>query len=159
MRIAAGKEAKLVLNHNISAEAIQVLAKLDPDGLHTVSLSGPNVGNTHLEYVQALSGLRSLQLLYTGVNDAGIALLKDMPDLRILDLNDVDMSDLGMESLARMPLSKLSIAHAKISNSSIQLLSQMRSLRYLSIQNTRISPEGLVTLQYNMESFCEVVAP
>jgi len=91
-------------------------------GLKMLGLNRTGATDKGMEYLRSLRSLRSLQLTEPRVGDAGIAVLKDLPDLVYLDL-ETATTDAGFKHLGQLP-----------------------SLRWLRIRTGRIHGPGLAEL-------------
>lgn len=60
-----------------------------------LQMANPNVTDQTLDYLQAMTGLRELDLNYTQVTDEGLRTLSQLPRLRILRLRKTRVTDQG----------------------------------------------------------------
>lgn len=96
--IPAGKELRLNVSPQASTD-LSPLARLQPDDLQYLQLSGTRVGNTDLVHLQGLTGLQVLWLYDTRVSDAGLVYLRGLQGLRVLNLRGTLVSVGGVDAL------------------------------------------------------------
>jgi len=155
VNIPQGKDAKLEVESDV-AQDVSSLALLDPYALHTISLNGSNVNDEAMLHVGKLIGLRGLALKYTKVTNEGVYHLAPLKRLRWIEFYTLPVNDRGFEVIRNYPeLQHLWIVGADIGNDSLDKLMAMTSLRRLHLANTKISDEGLISLNFEMK-FCEV---
>lgn len=101
--VPAGKELRLNVSPQASTD-LSPLARLQPNDLQYLQLSGTRVGNTDLIHLQRLTGLRVLWLYDTRVSDAGLVYLQGLHGLRVLNLRSTLVSVGGVDALQeRLP--------------------------------------------------------
>jgi hypothetical protein len=82
------------------------------------------------------------------VNDAALACICVLVDLRELSLSCTDVSDAGIEHVCRLSkLEKLSLDGTDVSDASMPLLKRLKCLKELSLCGTRVSEAGVAELQ------------
>lgn len=96
--IPAGKELRLNVSPQASTD-LSPLARLQPDDLQYLQLSGTRVDNTDLVHLQGLTGLQVLWLYDTRVSDAGLVYLRGLQGLRVLNLRGTLVSVGGVDAL------------------------------------------------------------
>jgi Leucine Rich repeat len=86
-----------------------------------------------------------LQMANPDVTDEVVDKLKDMKQLRELDLNHTQVTDAGLKSLQNLPvLARLRLAWTKITDKGFhEVLSIKDSLKELDLQHTQVSPETI----------------
>lgn len=118
--------------------------------------------------------LKSLDLRYSGVKEADLVKLVDLPllehlnveacpvgdwaiaqlarsafsNLKSLDLADTDITDLGAEHLAKFKdLTRLSLFYCNITDAGLQHIAKLSKLEVLNLDSREISDSGLVHLR------------
>lgn len=95
-----------------------------------------------------LSPLRTLNLAYTSITDAGLQRLAGLNALRALDLADATITDSGLQHLDGMKqLQWLDLSGTNISDRGMTSLKSLTQLQWLSVRNTHISDSGLTHLE------------
>jgi internalin A len=80
----------------------------------------------------------------TNVTDADLQLLKDLPDLQVLDLHRTKVTDKGLEHLKGLvKLRGLHLHDTRITDEGIMHLKGLTDLRWLNIYTTGVSPDAL----------------
>ena len=155
--LPANKAVKLEIAYDAASD-LSVLAKLDPNALHSIGLIGDNVSDAELRHAAALTGLRGFRILLgKRVTDKGLAVLANMPYLQELELNQVHVTDKGLAFLTETPrLESLSISSAPITNASLTQFKELKMLRKLHIEATAISPRALNIIKIDLPE-CEIV--
>ena len=92
-----------------------------------------------------IDALRSLELCYSGVDDAQLAQLRDLPALEELNLDSCAVGDRGVAHLveAAPNLARLDLADTEISDVSMSMLAQLKRIRRLSLFYCNISNIGM----------------
>jgi hypothetical protein len=81
------------------------------------------------------------------INDQGILALPPLLDLRCHDLDTTKDTDRALESLARLPrLEELGLESTEVTDAGLDALHAVRSLRFVSVAYTAVSPEGAASL-------------
>jgi hypothetical protein len=113
-----------------------------------INLAGkPNIQDAGLENIRGLSRLESLWLHETGVSDAGLVSLKDLKQLRGLNLGQTRVSDRGLEHLQGLgQLECLYLSGTAISDAGLRFLKGLTKLRELHLRWTRVTDAGLENL-------------
>jgi hypothetical protein len=141
--------------------------------LEWLDISNVKITGAALENLKELKNLKRLDLAGSRINDAGLANLKDLTKLETLYINrnrsvgDLGMghlaglkslkelsiastrvTDKGLEALKDLPLETLSIrADPKITAKSLPVLAQMKSLKVLQAQSSKLAAAGAPELQ------------
>ena len=93
----------------------------------------------------------------TQVNDAGLAHLQGMTQLRVLHLGDTQVSDAGVAHLRGLTqLEVLLLDDTQVSDAGLADLGGLTELRVLSLCNTQITEAGIAQLQKALPK-CEIV--
>jgi predicted nucleic acid-binding Zn-ribbon protein len=151
--IPAEQAVRLVVD-SAAATDLSPLARLEPDALHTIELVGKEANDEAMLHVGRLTGLRGINLSYTGVTNAGLMQLASLRFLTQVTLLDIDMNREGFMVFdpANFPfLEYLSIERAKIDNASLARFKSLAgSLDSLHIANTGVTQEGMLELKRSM---------
>jgi len=92
------------------------------------------------------------------IDDATLACVAKLPDLKRLDLSWTNVSDAGVEHISRLQkLEILRLNGTDVSDESIPLLARLRNLKELSIWRTAVTEQGAGELQRGW-SACHVTA-
>jgi Leucine-rich repeat (LRR) protein len=102
-----------------------------------------------LESLARLPKLQRLNLHGAKITDAGAGQLRTLQELRELNLGATQLSAKGLGFLAELgKLEKLSLPGlTKLDDEAIPVLAAMKSLRWLDITDTKITPEGAERLR------------
>jgi hypothetical protein len=111
------------------------------DGKRHVTLTGWDRGDYSI--LSLIKDASVLQMANPDVTDAVVAKLKDMRQLRELDLDRTQVTDAGLEALKRLPvLAKLRLGSTKITDKGFrESLSAKDSLMELNLQHTQVSAD------------------
>jgi beta-lactamase regulating signal transducer with metallopeptidase domain len=142
------KEVWLIVNEEGSRD-ITFLGQLAPHALYRLSGVYAEPGRSgfddaDLAEATRLAGLRELDLLYTNVTDAGLALATDFPNLERLWLPR-QTTDIGLAQVAK--LSELHALYIKMnyaSDAGLAHLEKLTTLRELELGGGAFSNAGLV---------------
>jgi len=100
-----------------------------------------------LVYVKALTNLRTLDLSYADITDAGLEHLNGLNQLQELDLG-VDASDAGLASLKGLiNLKTLDLSHTKVNGTGLKGLKGLAQLRKLDLSSSAATDAGLESLK------------
>jgi hypothetical protein len=93
------------------------------------------------------------------IDDAGLACLLGLPNLKSLDLAFSNVSDSGLKHVCRLEyLEGLRLEGSDVSDLSIPVLSRMRSLKELNVEHTQITKAGGRALEAALPG-CAVQGP
>jgi hypothetical protein len=119
-------------------------------GIKTLHLGGDTLTDDGLKSLADLTDLRELVLWWaTGITDAGVAHLRRLPRLQILDISLSRLTDEGVRSLAELPALEELHLEGKLTDKSLLYLSRashLKSLR-LSRGECEFGDEGLRHLE------------
>jgi hypothetical protein len=103
-------------------------------GLQILTLSETGITNEQMKYLKPLRSLRALELSREfSIGNAGMAALKDLPELEYLDL-DTDLTDAGLKHVGQLPtLRWLRIRTGKIYGPGLAELANLPHLERLCI--------------------------
>jgi serine/threonine protein kinase len=101
-----------------------------------------------MKYVRQLSNLRQLDLCGGTVSDVGIEHVAGLVELRHLDLAETKVNDAGLTHLAGLrKLRYLCLKYTGVNDAGLSHLGGLRSLRKLDLLETTVSDTGLVYLE------------
>ncbi|XZE52924.1 protein kinase domain-containing protein [Planctomycetaceae bacterium SH139] len=157
---------------NVTEDGLmQVLPKLK--NLRTVSLDDLPVTDRTMDVVAKLPLSGTLSLKNTMITDAGLSRFRDMK-VSSLDLSGTEVSDEGMRYLQNVfndsgnftlslagtrvtdaslkylegkPCWNLDLSNTTVGDGGIDSLRKLKSLRYLTLRNTQVSPAGIKLLE------------
>lgn len=131
----------------VSDEGFAALGTLQM--LDSVLIQFSAVNDERLKSLSRIRNLRSLTLDGTaGITEEGISTLAEMPQLVTLSLADVVVTDSVAEAVSRIPrLESLGFYASKISESGLEHLHSMSTLRDLFLFHVRPSAEALARLK------------
>jgi len=127
------------------------LLKLQPDDLYKLSIHGSYTGGSKpgdscMEYVAHLTGLRALDLENTNISGAAMKHVSGMKELLWLTIPG-RMDDNGMAFIAELPaLRGLYIKENRITDAGLAYLPKLASLEELELGGGKITDSGLVHL-------------
>lgn len=112
------------------------------------SQDGHGISDETMSIVSGMKGLWHLNLDYTDIGDAGIALL-DLPELVSLHLAGTKVTDGGLEDIVkRFPkISDLVLNDTAITDDGMKQLNRLTGLMRLDIHRTNISKKGVLELK------------
>lgn len=116
--------------------------------LRVLNLSNTDITDSGLAHVDGMNRLEELDLSSCEqITDAGLVALKDLKNLRTLDLPE-GIGDAGLVQLAGLQkLESLNLAGANITDAGLVHLRGLTALRVLNISLTRVTDAGLVNLR------------
>ena len=147
----------------------QVVNKMTDAGLKLVAglskLKGMTVGgtcseitDTGLSYLKNLEDLRVLELSGTAITDAGLAHLKGFKNFNILSLPGARITDAGLAHIQVFTkLKNLSLRNNKITDAGIIHLLRLRSLKNLNLTGTEVTEEGISRIRKSLPD-CMVIS-
>jgi hypothetical protein len=119
--------------------------------VETVSL--PTASDDDLKYLvpflKRLPRLTKVSLAHNPrITDAGLAALRDLPNLLGLDLNYTNIGDPGLEHVKALPrLQELRLSHTRVGNAGVDTIRGLTDLRTLVLSSTRITDPALDTIK------------
>jgi len=140
---ALGELVLLELNHvDVTDEGVAGL--LPAAALEILELEHCPVGDRGMEVVAEMPRLRKLEIEESNVRDAGFAALARAPALEVIKARELSgLTDAGMVSVpALTKLTALVLDETEVSDAAVPLLAKAPGLRLLSLETTRVSPEG-----------------
>jgi hypothetical protein len=111
----------------------------------SLNLSRRDVGDHHLGLAADLPTLRRLDLSWTHVTDAGVAILAERyPSVRDLDLSGTAVADGGLGHLAALPtLHAITLVDTGITDAGLAVLAGLGGLEILNLRGTAVLGHGL----------------
>lgn len=115
--------------------------------LKSLCLTGKRVGNDEARQLLAIRGLESLHLGETGITDALVPEIAEMPQLKALYLSRTDITDTAVKALSgNRLLRRLVLAETKISDNAGVYLGRMKGLVSLVLDKTSFGNIGAAFL-------------
>jgi hypothetical protein len=115
------------------------------DGVWLRNATDVDAGVAHLK---GLTQLRVLNLWNTKASDVTLLHLKELPELQELNLDGTNVTDTGLLNLKGLTqLQGLSLARTNVSDTGLASLKGLTQLRLLIIDNTTIGDAGLESLK------------
>jgi hypothetical protein len=138
--------------NNLARPVDQVLLDVrTQSGVRTLQVGGETLTDEGLKSVADLTNLRELVLWWaTGITDAGVAHLRRMPNLRMVNISLSGLTDEGVDFLSELPaLEDLDLEGKKFTDRSLLSLSKARNMKSLVLSGdvSEISDEGLEHLK------------
>ncbi len=116
--------------------------------LRLLRLNWTRVGDASLQHINRLPELKMLYLSGTKVTDRGLDHLVILKKLQALQLAETKLTDRGARQLSEFSdLMFLSLRGTDITDDTVAVLAKLKKLRHVDITDTRISLEGLKSLQ------------
>lgn len=116
--------------------------------IEAVTLFLAPIEDADLAVLRNCPRLKRLDLDYTNISDRGLAEIAHLSSLVRLDMKQTNVTDAGMEVIAQLPqLESLLLDGVPLTDSGLKHLESLPSLRYLSLRQTGVSPEGLERFQ------------
>jgi hypothetical protein len=95
----------------------------------------------------------ALTLEQSSIGDADLEALPSLPNLRCLDLDGTAITDQALTALWRFPLlEELWLECTDISDDGLNTLRSVRSLRFVSVAYTAVTPAGIAGLKAALPS-------
>ena len=141
----------------LSSEDLQLLSTLQVLGqLETLSASECEFPANAFVPLEGKKSLQSLYLYDTNVNDADLASLATLPNLRQLGLSRTAITDAGIATLVGLPsLTYLSLNETRLTDKVVDSLVQMPQLAAVELHGTLVSGAALERLRVELPT-CEV---
>lgn len=119
--------------------------------LRTLNLSYSNVTDAGLQYIEGLGGLRALDLAGTRTTDSGLKHLKGLTQLQWLCLRNTHVTDVGMTDLEAITnLQWLNLSKTSVPDTGLIRLAALRRLERLYLLRTDCTDEGVNALQQQL---------
>src|SRR5437016_6492091 len=113
-----------------------------------VSLRNTRATDVELSMLKSLTGLRSLDVAYTSITNAGVERLTSLRSLQELRLRGCQVTDDGMVGLEGLTILQiLDLGLTAITDKGLEHLKAVKSLRSLQLTKTRVTDAGLMHLQ------------
>ena len=138
---------------SISDPGLKHLADLT--NLEHLDLSDTRVSDAGMVHLAKMGKLQTLNVSRTNVHDQGLNTIARLASLKSLGLEgppwgppDNRLTDAGLAALTRLKhLEWLSLAHTGVGDPCIEHLGRLKSLTALQLQDTEVSPRGLLRLK------------
>ncbi|HEY5908530.1 MAG TPA: c-type cytochrome domain-containing protein [Vicinamibacteria bacterium] len=116
---------------------------------YTAAIAGATFGDAQLQKLgSAGNDLLWLDLSRTGITDAGLKALAQMPNLEHLDLRGTAVGDEGVKALANLKnLHTLGLYGTRVTDAGLEALRALPSLRRLYVGGTKVTGPGLDALR------------
>jgi hypothetical protein len=111
--------------------------------LRILNLDQTGISNAGMVHLKTLQNLKTLTLEDTPITDNGLSHLSQMRSLRYLDLNGTQVTGEGLRHVAQHPIETLYLHIAPISDAGMASLAGMAQLQTLGLSKTMISDAGL----------------
>jgi len=106
------------------------------------------VANDDLAALAELPTLRWLDLVDTGITDAGLSYLAKLPKLETLYLNNIQVGDDGVAQLAGLQeLKMLHLGRTRVTNAALASITKLNKLQELHLERTKIDDAGLKSIE------------
>jgi hypothetical protein len=116
--------------------------------IEAVTLFFASIEDSDLAVLRNCPRLKRLDLDYTTISDRGLAEIAHLSSLVRLDVKQTNVTDAGMEAIAQLPqLESLLLDGVSLTDSGLKHLESLPSLRYLSLRQTEVSQAGLERFQ------------
>lgn len=172
--IPAGKKVGLTIDNQDAWRDLSPLSNLKADDLYKLSIhgsyfGGPKPSNSCTKHLKHLTGLRILDLDKINIsdmsfienfvsleyltppdriNDAGIAKVTKLPNLKGLYLRDNRVTNEGLSNLVESAsLEELALGGERIGNAGLVHLAKLPNLRYLLLQGKNFTDSGIAHLK------------
>ncbi len=117
----------------------------------SLNLSMPELDNEGLEILcNHISHARVVNLTDTYVNDAGIAILKNIHGIEELVLKDLPISHIAVQEVAKIPTLTYLRIGGNISCKNLLLLSQSTSIQEIIASTTDVDMDSIKSLKQNL---------
>lgn len=112
--------------------------------VRSIAMFGDQIADRDLALLRQVPGLRDVNLTRTGISDAGLFHLSRLASLEILLLGGTDVTDEGCEMLAGLvELQQLNLTNTGITDRGLAMLSQMSKLEALWLDGTDVSDAAM----------------
>ncbi len=101
----------------------------------------------------------ALELRGSNINDANLAAIKRLTDIRWLDIDATKITDDGLEHLTGLTdLQRLNLVNTKITDTGMEHLEGLTTLRWLNLYGTEVTAGGVEKLQQKLPD-CVILFP
>jgi hypothetical protein len=116
--------------------------------IEAVTLFFAPIEDAELAVLRNCPRLKRLDLDYTSISDRGLAQIAHLSSLVWLDVKQTNVTDAGMQAISHLPqLESLLLDGVSLTDSGLKHLESLPSLRYLSLRQTDVSDAGLERFQ------------
>lgn len=142
------KAARSAIQELRSAGAIVRTRTADGPGIREVFLAPRRVDKAAMAHLAAFKKIEQLSLSSATIEDQDLSLLKDLGNLKSLDLSLTEIGDDGLAHLEGLILlEELDLHRTGVSDRGLSALRRMKSLRTLNLSETKCSDDGLANLR------------
>jgi hypothetical protein len=150
-----------VMGTQISDDGLSHLAGIS--SLQELNVAGTQINGSGFRH---LSGLGKLSTLLCGgcvqITDGSLVHLKSLPQLTILGLIDTGITDAGLLTIGQIPtLKELKVSgigfQMNVSDKGLRYLSGLKQLEKLSVRKTKVTKQGIASFQKTVPT-CTVVS-
>jgi Leucine-rich repeat (LRR) protein len=114
----------------------------------SLSLRDTKVTDAGLEILKALPNLQSLDLTNTKITEYGLKNLKELTKIHTLDLSVTEVNDAGLEHVEGMiNLRSLILGVTKITDAGLAHINGLTNLQKLNLEGTQVTDAGLEQLK------------
>ncbi len=115
--------------------------------LDRMTVSGLGVTDVGIDHLVKANEIQELDLSRTSVTGSGLKALKNRPGLSWLSLDRTRVDDTGAATLATLQTRFLSLDETSITDATLNALQQNKTLVFLRVRGTKVTPEGLEAFQ------------
>ncbi len=143
-RLAAEYETTLAGLRAAIPGSLRPITPFDRDLEYTAAIAGTDFGDAELRKLAAVGeDLVWLDLSRTGVTDAGLKVVAEMPNLERLDLRGTAVGDEGVRTLAGLPkLETLGLYGTGVTDAGLEALQELPSLERVYLGGTSVTEAG-----------------
>jgi len=149
MRVPAGRAVSLTISYPEAWRDLSPLGRLGPNDLQHLILrgsffSGAQPGDSCLQHIAHLTGLRALDLGQTNITGPALKYLAGLRALHQLIL-PIQTDDIGLAWVASLPsLQSLHLPDNRVTNAGLKSISKLSTLTALCVGGGQMTDEGLV---------------
>ena len=116
--------------------------------IRTMSFYNTSINDAKLAHLKKITNLKWLILSKTQITDVGLVNLEKLPNLEALDLGGTKITDAGLVHLKKLPnLQTLDLGWTQVTNAGLVHLKEFPRLISLNLFGTKITDAGLVHLK------------
>jgi Leucine-rich repeat (LRR) protein len=123
----------------------------DPEAvpcLEALELRACCLDDAQVAKLRGLRNLRALALAGGNITDEGLGQVASLTRLRHLDLYGARLSDVGLAHISRLAdLESLCLSGTPVTDAGLKSLSSLHTLRWLGLRDTRVTAAGLAHLE------------
>jgi Leucine Rich repeat len=143
IKVARSKTLSLVGAYAM-LDHIDVLKKIPADALIRLDLGKLTLQSKDLVNISHLTGLRSLDLDGTDVDDSAIQFIKPLTNLQFLSVSRTMLKGKTLGELSVLKqLQRLHVSHCDLDKTNLPNVSKLATLRYLHLGSDKITDAGI----------------